>query len=294
MFQLVAFAVAIIGCAIASYWDLKTTEVPDMIPYTMGAIGLATYAVQSMLVWSLVPLFSSIIAGTALFVFGYVMYYFGVWGGADAKLLAAIGFLLPSISELSFGASLPKLGIMFPFPATYTTNVFVVGTVYMLLYASVMAFRNRKIIQAFKKDLRKSSKVFFATFAALFMAFVAIDWMLYVQLGMAPDVSLAVMNSVLPLAATMSLFVIYKFARAVEDVGFKKRIPVKKLRVGDMLMKTRKLEGLTQSQVRRIKKSKMKYVWIKDGIRFIPAFPLALLFTIYYGDAILFLFRLLI
>lgn len=291
---MIAFAVSIVGSIIASYWDLKTTEVPDRIPYIMGGIGLAIYAIQSLLVWSPIPIFNSIISGTCLFVFGYVMYYLGFWGGADTKLLAAIGFLLPSISELSFGSLLPKFGILFPFPVTYTANVFVVGTVYMLLYAAVIAFRNRKIIQAFKKDLKTSRKMFFAIFATLFAAFIAIDWMLYVRLGMVPNLSLIVVNSAVPLIVTISLFIVYKFARAVENVGFKKRIPVKKLRVGDMLMKTRKLEGATQSQVRKIKKSKMKYVWIKDGIRFIPAFPLALLFTIYYGDAILFLFRLLI
>ena len=205
MFQMIAFAVVIVGSIIASYWDLKTTEVPDRIPYIMGGIGLAIYAIQSLLVWSPIPIFNSIISGAGLFAFGYVMYYLGFWGGADTKLLAAIGFLLPSISELSFGSLLPKFGILFPFPVTYTANVFVVGTVYMLLYAAVIAFRNRKIIQAFKKDLKTSRKMFFAIFATLFAAFIAIDWMLYVRLGMVPNLSLIIVNSAAPLIVTISL-----------------------------------------------------------------------------------------
>ena len=73
----------------------------------------------------------------------------------------------------------------------------------------------------------------------------------------------------------------------VANFGFKIRIPVSKLKVGDMLLDERKLVGIEQPQINKIRRSGKKYVWIKEGVRFAPAFPLALLFTLYVGDAIL-------
>ncbi len=71
----------------------------------------------------------------------------------------------------------------------------------------------------------------------------------------------------------------------------KKRIPVSKLRVGDVLLSSKLWEGITEKELKRIKRSGKRYVRIKEGVRFGPAFPLALLFTIYFGDTILFLIR---
>ena len=46
-------------------------------------------------------------------------------------------------------------------------------------------------------------------------------------------------------------------------------------------------EGITEKELKKIKKSGKKFIWIKEGVRFAPAFPLALLFTILVGDGIL-------
>jgi hypothetical protein len=89
-----------------------------------------------------------------------------------------------------------------------------------------------------------------------------------------------------PVAMTACFLVVYRFAKVVEGVGFKKRMPVGRLRIGDMLMDERKLVGIEADQLRRIKRSGKKFVWIKEGVRFCPAFPLALIFTVFVGDAI--------
>lgn len=61
-----------------------------------------------------------------------------------------------------------------------------------------------------------------------------------------------------------------------------------------MLDESRELEGITEKQLREIKKSGKRFIVIKEGVRFGPAFPLALLFTLFYGDGILFLLKFLI
>jgi hypothetical protein len=49
-------------------------------------------------------------------------------------------------------------------------------------------------------------------------------------------------------------------------------------------------EGITEKELEKIKKSGRKYIYIKEGVRFAPTFPLALIFTLWFGDGITFLF----
>ena len=78
----------------------------------------------------------------------------------------------------------------------------------------------------------------------------------------------------------------------MEEIGFKKRIPISELKVGDVPVDYKVWEGITEKELKKIKRSGRKYIWIKEGVRFAPAFPLALLFTLFFGDAIIwFAFR---
>jgi hypothetical protein len=73
---------------------------------------------------------------------------------------------------------------------------------------------------------------------------------------------------------------------------------VSKLKFDDMLgediprlrLYKKHLKGLTKDQVSKIKKMK-KYVLIKEGVRYGIVFPLALLFTLFFGDFILLFFH---
>jgi hypothetical protein len=94
--------------------------------------------------------------------------------------------------------------------------------------------------------------------------------------------------------ASAGLYILWKFVKAVENVGFKKKIPVSKLKVGDVPDYYKIWEGVTEKEIKKIKKSGKRYIWIKEGVRFAPAFPIALLFTLFYGDGILFLMNFLV
>ncbi|MEM7827385.1 MAG: prepilin peptidase, partial [Candidatus Aenigmatarchaeota archaeon] len=132
----IPLATALAGTTIAAIWDLKTTEVPDQLPYIMIAIALFFYSYQSIIEWSFWPIVNSLIYGLAFLGFGGFMYYIGQWGAADSWILAAIGFLLPVTSQ-GFASTI------LPFPLSYFINLFIIGAVYMLLYAFVFALRNR-------------------------------------------------------------------------------------------------------------------------------------------------------
>lgn len=287
MFELIPLAIALIGSSMAAVWDLKTTEIPDEIPYAMIALALIFYAIQSLLQWNYWPVLNSLIFGLGFLGFGFLMYYAGQWGGGDAKVLSAIGFLIPE-------APRGFLKLFFPFPFSYLINVFLVGAAYMLIYAFVLALINKRIMIKFFKDMKASSRILLIGSIFLFFCFVFFNWLLMNYFQMRFDLVFILKNSFYPLIATLALFIIWKFAKSVEEVGFKKRIPVSELKVGDVLERSKLWEGITEKKLKKIKKSGKKFVAIKEGIRFGGVFPLALLFTLYFGDGILIFMKFLI
>jgi Flp pilus assembly protein protease CpaA len=272
MFPLIPLIVAFIGSIFAAIWDIRTTEIPDEIPHAMIIFALLYYGIQSLIEGNPWILLNSVIAGGAIFALGFIMYYAGQWGGGDAKVLAAIIFLLPISNTV------------LPFPVTYLLNVFIVGAGYMILYSFAMAMMNRKIFSAFFIDVGKNKAVLTFGSIALFSAFAVMNYLIVAALAFPINYFSLVQNSLIPLAAAVGLYFIWRFAKAVEEVGFKKKIPLSKLKVGDVLIDSKIWEGITERQLKKIKKSDKRFVWIKEGVRFAPTFPLALAFTLIYGD----------
>ena len=66
MFEIILLTVAFIGSTIAAVIDLKTTEIPDEIPYVMAGIAIVAYGIKSYLVWSYLPILQSCIATVSL------------------------------------------------------------------------------------------------------------------------------------------------------------------------------------------------------------------------------------
>ncbi len=279
VFESILLATAFGGTTLAALWDLKTTEIPDQIPNAMVITALIIYGIQSYMQGSYWPILTSIISGISMLAFGFILYYLGQWGGGDAKVLAAVGFLLQS----------GTVQTIFPFQLTFLMNVFIVGAAYMIIYSIIFALMNKKILSAFYSDLKSSINILIIGTISLFVLFMFFNFYLANYFSLAYDFRSIIYNSLLPVFLTGSLYMVWKFAKAVENVGFRKKISLSKLKVGDVLMESKVFEGITARQLSKIKKSGKKFVWVKEGVRFAPAFPLALLFTLYVGDAFLLL-----
>jgi Flp pilus assembly protein protease CpaA len=282
MLEIIALVIAAVGSSAAAIWDLKTTEIPDEIPYVMIAAGILINGLLSWMAWDYWPILNSCIAGLAFLGFGFMMYYLGQWGGGDAKVLSAIGFLLPA------KPSFINITFIFPFPFSYFTNVFLVGAAYMIVYAIAMAATNRRILREFVKDVKASGRMIFILSSVLFLLFAGASIYLSNAFGVDMSLPAIILDSLTPLALAIGILLIWRFVKVVEAVGFKRRISVRELKVGDVLEENRLWEGITEKELRKIRRSK-KYVRIKEGVRFALAFPLALLVTLIVGDA-LFLF----
>jgi len=285
MFEIFCLIVALFGSCIAGAYDLKTTEIPDWIPYLMILVGIILNSFESLVQWNFSIILNSIIIGLGFLGFGFLMYYTGQWGGGDAKLLSAIGFLLPNLPT-----NLSKS--VLPFPVSFLFNLFLVGAAYMIFYAFVLALIKRKILLRFFEDVKASYKIFTLGSLLLFFSFVLISFILSLYLKVRFELIGSIKYSLLTIAFTSLIFLLWKFAKTVEKFGFRQRIPVSKLKVGDVLENSKLWEGLTQKEVEKIKRSGKKYVVIKEGVRFAPAFPLALIFTLYFGDMLLILLNL--
>jgi len=290
MFETISFLVALIGSSLAALFDVKITptEIPNEIPYAMIALALLIAGVQSLIEFNYVILLQSLIYGISFLVFGYLRYKIGHWGGGDALVLAAIGFLSPTFSSLA-------QNIQWPFALSYLLNLFVIGEgVYMFVYAIGLALVNRKIFAEFFKNVKSSSKIIMASSLVLFLLFLAGDYLLLYAFKLPIDFQFIVVNSLILLFYSIFLFLLWKFVNAVNKVAFKKRIPVSKLKVGDILLESRVYEGITKKELIKIRRSRKKLVWIKEGVKFAPAFPLALLFTMFFGDSIFLFLKLLL
>ncbi len=77
---------------------------------------------------------------------------------------------------------------------------------------------------------------------------------------------------------------------------FYRRVLTSKLKVDDVIgedmpkinIYKKKIKGLTKAEINKIKRHK-KYTIIREGIPYTISFPIALAFTLYFGDLILFL-----
>lgn len=275
------FGTALVGSGVAAAYDLKTTEVPNWVFYAMMIIGIPLVFLKMFLGGSLDEFAISGLTGLGLLGFGYMMYRLGQWGGADMVLLALLGFMMPSVS-LGF-----EHALSFPFGVSFLFNVFIIGAIYMILYSVAFAARNQHVVRKFVVGVKASSKLLLVISVSLGAVFTAVTLYLNSLLGGSLTASDILRGIIAPIALTVSFLLIYRFAKVIENFGFKRKIPTKELREGDMLLGERKLVGITREQLAKIKRSGKKFVWTKDGVRFAPAFPIALIFTLFVGDAIM-------
>lgn len=275
--------IALAGSTWAAIEDLKTTEVPDKIPYAMAVSAVTIRLFYSLHTGDFSHLTGSLLVGAVYLAFGFLLYYSGQWGGGDAKMLAAVGVLLPSLPP-EFGATMS-----FPFPLAYLVNLFFFGSMYMIFYSLVISLLHPKVAGEFFLETKGNYvqvffEVFFAVCASILVPFIAS------RFGGLPQAS--VYSLTLPLLALLlAMLFLFRFLRVVERVAFRKKVTSDRLREGDMLgedigelgMKSRLIKGLAKEEVEKIREVR-KEVWIKEGVRFVPAFPISLAVTLLYGD----------
>lgn len=286
MFGYLAAAAAIIGGSVAAVMDLRTTEVPDYVSYAIAAVGLAAHAGMSVQAGDMMPLAWSIGTGVSLFALGWLLYVVGAWGGADAFVMGAIGFALPTLPT----GFAPMHVAPWPFALTLLLNILVVGSVYVLVFAIVMGFV-RGAPQLLVVDVRQHWKRLGAIVAGAAVLGAAGAYYISTSGGLALQRSLALLG--VYVGAMIGLIVLYRYLKIVEDEVMVFEKDPEAVEVGDVLaedvvteegeLRADRIVGLDEDQLQVVRASDGP-VLVKTGVRFIPTFPIAAVLSLTVGD----------
>ncbi|MFB6144085.1 MAG: hypothetical protein ABEJ98_02120 [Candidatus Nanohaloarchaea archaeon] len=271
--HILAFATLFVG----SVFDLKTTEVPDSVsvagivggvllhaaasftgPADISVLGDLSLLFSQPLTWFSAlgdPLLWSLGVGIVFSVYGWALYFSGMWGGADAFAMGVLGFGAPYAVT---GPGLVHVADLF-------VNILLVGFVYTLGFAVYRAFLEGGVFQEtlrrLKEDRRRvvaegsvaAAVSFFGSYTGRF-------------------------NGPLYFVLLASMIVLYRFLLVVQENSLSTEVDVSELEGGEVVESEdldSKVKGITEEEVESLEGS----VTVKEGVRFVPAFPVALLLT---------------
>ncbi len=265
LFEILIATITIIILLAASYTDLRTREVPDLLSYSLLFIALGIRAIFS--INDINILISGILGLIAAFIIGAILYYTHQWGGADTKLLMGIGAVI---------------GITYPFNDTsftlliFITSLFIIGALYSLLWMIIKTIQNPTQFIETAKPLLKKWKSFHIAAAVLTIPFILLT-IFYSSLW--PFIFLPLI-----------IFYLAIFISVTEKNNFLKDVDPQTLTEGDWLAEPIKYRNktiinsktVTKADLKTIKAhKKLKAVKIKEGIPFIPSFLLTYLFILF-------------
>ena len=279
--------ILIIGVLLAllygSYTDFKIREVPDWVSYGLILLGLSGRLLIGILSGEWLE-FGYEIAWFVLFIIiAFLMFYTGQWGGADAKLLMGLGIVFASYPKSLLNYFSPNLTI--PFPITLLFNIFFIGAVYGLVYSSILVFSNWK---KFKFEFVKINSQFKKKKILLFslLLFILAIGLFFIEplLGLLFFV----------ISFSLFLFVyLFLFSKSVERACMIKLTPVDELTEGDWIVKNVNVKGkyicgpkdlgIENKQIALLRKLKVKSVFVKNGIPFVPSFLISVIISLVFG-----------
>ena len=270
--------IGVAGFGLAGYWDLKTTEFPDWLPYAVIILSLLVRGAYSWMLGDIWIVLNSVIVGMVFLGFGLALYYIKQWGDGDAWLLGAMGFLFPTAP----GSFVPLMSSAFLFPMALLFNFFVLAFAYLVVYAVALGVKDRDVLREFSQSFKGQAPmvgIMTIMFSAACLFVVA-----FLSFGFGMPLP-AVSHILLLPAAILGLLVFVQYGQYIEKNMFKRQISVKDLKVGDVPV-GEKFRVIDQKEVSMLKKRGGK-IWIKEGVRLSPVFVITLLVTFFYGSLLL-------
>lgn len=287
--EILVIILVLIYLIIATISDIKTTEISDFLNYSFIFIGLFIYGLKSLLVNDSIYFIYSLSSVAAFFILGTIMYYTRQWGGADSKILMALGALIPIYPEI-ISKTFPIRISQF-FGIDLFINLLVVGALYSLGFLVYLIIKNR---EEFKKEFKK---IYTRKEIKILEKIIWISVLLINILGSTLFVHSLQQRLMFTISVTL-LIVNYLILtiKTVENISMYKTISTKRLRVGDYITKELKhnhkivykpcVHGINEKQMKEIQKH-FSEVEIKDGIVFAPVFLVATIITLLFGNVIL-------
>ncbi len=259
---------ALVWIVFASIQDLKKREVANWLSFSLIIFALGFrffYCLFSQTTQGFTFFYQGLIGLVIFFVIGNLFYYGRIFAGGDAKLMIALGTILP-FSE-NFFVNL-RIFVLFFFIFMF------VGAFYSLTISIVLSLKNIKSWRReFFQQLKKKKKLIclFMFLGLILMAFGFVENLFFI---------FGIFIFILPY--------FYIYAKSIDEVCMVKEIKTNKLTEGDWLYKDLKVgknvikkswDGLSKKDIREIKKRYNK-IKIKQGIPFVPVFLFSFLILI--------------
>lgn len=151
----------------ASFSDLKTREVSNKLWIIYGPIALVLFILRIIVSTDMTKTLTDLsIPAGATIVVAFLLFQFGVMGGADSKALMCLGLCLPVSPTFLAPLWSPPFGSFYPFPIAILVNSFLLSLssiVFLLARNLSQRFRNGKgFFQGFEAEsiLRKFMVMF--------------------------------------------------------------------------------------------------------------------------------------
>jgi Flp pilus assembly protein protease CpaA len=250
--------------------DLRRREVDNLWNFSLIGFALAYRLAISIYIWDYQFVLNGLIGFVVFIILGNLLYYGRVFAGGDAKLLIALGVILP----LSYDWVLN-----FKIFGSFIFLFLIGGAIYVFIWALVLVFlRFKDFKKEFLKQIRRTKGIFYLSFI------FALLWLV---------ISLAFGQPILGiLSITIILFpVLLVFAKSVEEACMIKSLPPSKVTEGDWLYKNIRIgnkvirahwEGVSRKELKLIQKKYKKKVLVKQGIPFTPGFLIGLIATLIF------------
>ncbi len=259
---------ALVWIVFASIQDLRNREVANWLNFSLIIFALVFRLFYCLFSKNDFGFFYQGLIGFGIFLaVGNLFYYSRLFAGGDAKLMIALGAVLP-FSE-SFLVNF-KIFFLFFFIFLF------VGGFYGLIWSVVLCLNNFKVFKKeFCKQLIKNKKLIYLVlfFALGLMVFGFIESLFFI---------LGILIFILPY--------FYIYAKTVDESCMIKKIKTTQLTEGDWIYEGLKVggkfikkswDGLNKTEISLIKK-KYKEIKIKQGIPFVPVFLISFLILLFF------------
>jgi Flp pilus assembly protein protease CpaA len=259
---------AFIWILFAAIYDLKTTEIPNWLNFSFIIFALGFRFFYSLFSLGNFNFFYQGIIGLSIFIIlGNLLYYCKIFAGGDAKLMIALGTILPFSYNL-----VNNLQIFISFLFLF----FFCGSLYGIAASGYFAIKNfKKFRKEFVIRYKKSLSLI------IIISLLGILTMVY---GLFSNLFLFYFGIFIFL-----LPVLYIYLKSIDESCMLKRVNSKLLIEGDWLYKDVKVGnktikadwgGLKQEDIKLLIKKK-KFVIIRQGVAFGPVFLISFLLLLF-------------
>jgi len=263
------YVIGIIWVLIASIHDLRKREVANWLSFSLIAVALSYRLFYSALSGNWHFSLFGLIGFAVFFAIANLLYYGRVFAGGDAKLMMALGAVVPFYN--SFLENITFFGF-------FIFIVMFLGGIYGLFYSSWLIFRNKKeFSKEFLFQLKSRKKLAVISMISGVILLIAVFVVGEIMLIIIPALCFLV-----PL--------LFSYAKAIENSCMIKSVNVSEISTGEwlvenLIVKGRKIragwQGVSEDELEFLRKNYKGKIKIKQGIPFVPSFLIALLFLLW-------------